>query len=199
MAFTFFFRDQQTLEQFARHFIPAVSGRSRIRIWDAGCAMGAEPYTLAMLLAERMGSFAFKNLRIVATDIDPTGEFARTIERGVYPRELVSRIPADYRQRFFTEADNGFRLTDSIRACVEFRRHDLLTMNPVAEGLSAIVCKNVLLHFPPGERLEVMKMFHQALAPGGFLTVEQTQELPCELSGLFSPLTGEARVFRRGG
>ena len=37
------------------------------RIWDAGAAMGQEPYTLAIMFADRMGHFAFNNLRIDAT------------------------------------------------------------------------------------------------------------------------------------
>ena len=59
MAFTFFFRDMHTIDHMAKILIPEVSGRSRIRIWDAGCAMGPEPYTLAMILAEAMGQFSF--------------------------------------------------------------------------------------------------------------------------------------------
>ncbi|MEI8376744.1 MAG: CheR family methyltransferase [Planctomycetota bacterium] len=51
MAFTFFMRDQPTLEH-ADHMIRYASGRSRIRIWDAGCAMGQETYTIAMIFAE---------------------------------------------------------------------------------------------------------------------------------------------------
>ena len=40
MAFTFFFRDNHTLEQLVKHLLPTVQGRSNIKIWDAGCAMG---------------------------------------------------------------------------------------------------------------------------------------------------------------
>ncbi|HPB55993.1 MAG TPA: CheR family methyltransferase, partial [Candidatus Aminicenantes bacterium] len=68
MAFTFFFRDNHTLEQLVKHLLPTVQGRSNIKIWDAGCAMGPEPYTLAILFAEKMGKFAFKNVRIDASD-----------------------------------------------------------------------------------------------------------------------------------
>jgi hypothetical protein len=42
MAFTFFMRDQPTLEHAADHMIPYASGRSRIKIWDAGSALGQD-------------------------------------------------------------------------------------------------------------------------------------------------------------
>ena len=54
MAFTFFMRDQPTLEHAADHMIPYASGRSRIKIWDAGCALGQETYTIAMIFAEKV-------------------------------------------------------------------------------------------------------------------------------------------------
>src|SRR5512141_2294572 len=92
MAFTFFFRDAHTLEALVDAFLPYVAGRSRVRIWDAGCALGQEPYTLAILLAERMGPFAFRNLRIDATDSDPTGQFQPVIENAVYTAEELARV-----------------------------------------------------------------------------------------------------------
>ena len=72
LAFTFFFRDQQVLERVVEHSLPGLSGRSHPRIWDAGVAMGQESYTLSIMFAERMGHFAFKNLRIDATDVEST-------------------------------------------------------------------------------------------------------------------------------
>ena len=76
MAFTFFFRDSHSLELAVDHVTPTLAGRARSRIWDAGCATGQEVYTLAILLAERMGTFGFRNIRIDATDIDETDQFA---------------------------------------------------------------------------------------------------------------------------
>ena len=55
MAYTFFFRDLQMLELAINHVVPELAGRSRPKIWDAGCAMGPEVYTLAILLAKEMG------------------------------------------------------------------------------------------------------------------------------------------------
>ena len=64
MAFTFFFRDITTIEEAVQQIIPTIIGRSKINIWDAGCAMGPEPYTLAIVLSENLGHFAFKNVKI---------------------------------------------------------------------------------------------------------------------------------------
>ena len=101
MAFTFFFRDQHVLERVVEHSLPSLAGRNHPRIWDAGVAMGQEPYTVAILFAERMGHFAFNNLRIEATDVESTGQFAQIVEAAMYPREELSRLPAGHSRKVF--------------------------------------------------------------------------------------------------
>ena len=201
MAFTFFFRDQQVLERVAEHLLPSLAGRAHPRIWDAGSAMGQEPYTLAMILAERMGHFAFNNLRIDATDVESTGQFAKMIEAAVYPRDELSRLPEGILEKYFEP--NGqhdhFRVIDRIRGRVVFQQHDLLSLKEIGQGYSLVLCKNVLLHFQAAERIEVLKMFHHALAPGGLFASELTQEMPPELAPLFERAIPDVQVFRKVG
>jgi chemotaxis protein methyltransferase CheR len=98
MAFTYFFRDSHTLELTVKHMAPEVMGRSRIRIWDAGCAMGPEPYTLAILCAENLGKFAFKNLSIQATDVDEANNFGHSETLHGLDLPLVPSAPTIYRK-----------------------------------------------------------------------------------------------------
>ena len=81
----------------------------------------------------------------------------------------------------------GFvEVVPELRAKVAFSHRDLLSLRPVREGLSLIVCKNVLLHFDEAQRINVLQMFHQALQPGGTLVMERTQKLPETLARLAS-------------
>lgn len=199
MAFTFFFRDQQVLERVVEHSLPSLAGRSRPRIWDAGAAMGQEPYTLSIMFAERMGHFAFDNLRIDATDVESTGQFAQMIEAGLYPQEELSRLPEGILDKYFEP--NGkpgyLRVIDKIRRRVVFQRHDLLSFQEIGQGYSLVLCKNVLLHFQPLERIEVLRMFHRALGPGGLFATERTQEMPPELASLFQRVVADGPVYRK--
>lgn len=199
MAFTFFFRDLHTIELTVKHLLPFISGRNRVRIWDAGCAMGPEPYTIAIVLAENMGRFAFRNITIDATDIDESGTFAKIVTDGVYPEDELKRIPADIFSKYFTPAEQpGYYVIDeAVRSRMQFRKHDLLTLEPVGDDYSLIVCKNVLLHFQPEQRVEVIKMFHKSLAPGGYFMTEQTQKLPEDLSGLFQRVADDAQLYKK--
>jgi chemotaxis protein methyltransferase CheR len=197
MAFTFFFRDSQTLELAIDEALPSLGGRAFIHVWDAGCAHGPEPYTLAILLRERMSDYIFSNVHIHATDIDSS--FAAQVTSGVFADQEVKRVPPEILQKYFRPASRpGFvEVVPELRAKVAFSHRDLLSLSPVREGLSLIVCKNVLLHFEEPQRINVLRMFHQALQPGGTLVMEHTQKLPDTLGPFFQQAAPYAQVFRK--
>lgn len=197
MAFTFFFRDLTPLEHAVRFLIAGVAGRTRIRIWDAGCAMGQEPYTLAILLAEKMNHFAFRNVEIHATDYDEP--LLKVLSEGIYPGEELKRIPEELFAKYF-EPDGKpghFRISPVIRSAIHPHHHNLLSLSPFRTGFSLVVCKNVLLHFQPSERIQVIRMFHQALEKDGIFVTEHTQKMPEELSGHFTQLVADGQVYRK--
>ena len=199
MAFTFFFRDIHTLEQLASQFIPYADGSTRVKIWDAGCAMGPEPYTFAIVLAERMGYFTFKKVEIHATDIDEQDQFGKIIQDGIYPIGELSRMPPNILEKYFTkvEGTDTYQINELIRSRVKFTKHDILSLQPVDTNYHLVICKNVLLHFTAEQRVDVIKMYHSVLAPGGMLVTEQTQKLPPECVHLFRQATNDANVFEK--
>jgi len=199
MAFTYFFRDMQTLKLITKYVIPEVKGRRQIKIWDAGCAHGPEPYSIAIMFRENMGHFMFRNVQIYATDIDTSSRFDEIITKGVYPEEEIKRIPTGIRKKYFSE--NGqpgyYKISDEIKSRLTYIQHDLLSLKPVATDFNLIVCKNVLLHLNPRERVEVVKTYHKVLVPGGFFVTEQTQKMPAELKPLFQRVVNHGQLFRK--
>jgi chemotaxis protein methyltransferase CheR len=161
--------------------------------------MGPEPYSLAIILRENMGSFCFRNVTIHATDIDHDGRFGEMIATGLYPWERVKRMPEEVLGQYFTAVNNGaeYHVEPELMDVVRYRRHDLLSLEPIRTGFGLIVCKNVLLHFTPDQRRRVVQMFHSALAPGGFLAFEQTQDLVPGTTSLFERVRPDAQLFRR--
>lgn len=199
MAFTYFFRDLHTLELICDHAIPDLRSKAELKIWDAGCAMGPEPYTLAMLLRDRMDQLDFEKVKIQATDIDGSDLFDKIILAAEYPREQVQRIPAEIFEKYFIKVEkrDSYQLTAEIRGAVIFQKHDLLTLNSIGKDFGLILCKNVLLHFNEQERINVIRMFDEALTEGGYLAMEQTQKLPAELEHKFEPVVSNARIYRK--
>jgi chemotaxis protein methyltransferase CheR len=189
----------QTLDTIVANVLPSMQGYQYIRIWDAGCAHGPEPYSLAIMLRENMSDFMFRNVCIYATDSDTSNQFGRIIEEGVYPAREVQRIPPAIKERYFTETatKGSYKIDDEIMSCVKFSQHDLLSLKPIREELNLIVCKNVLLHLKPEERVDVIEMFYGALREGGSLAMEHTQEMPDRSKKMFEPITCLGQVFRK--
>lgn len=199
MAFTYFFRDSQTLDTIVKNVLPTMQGYQYIRIWDAGCAHGPEPYSIAITLRENMSNNMFRNVRIHATDLDTTDQFGRIIKEGVYPADEVQRIPQAIKDKYFTQTDRTgyYKIDDEIRSCITFNKHDLMSLKPIRGEFNLIVCKNVLLHLAPADRVAVIGMFFEALREGGFLAMEHTQEMPNSAKNMFEPITCLGQVFRK--
>jgi len=199
VAFTYFFRDMLTLEIIRDFALNSLKGRKYIKIWDAGCAMGPEPYSLSIVLRENMGYMYFRNVKITASDIDNSDLFEKIVKDGTYPREQVERIPKEILSEYFVEGEDGnFTISEEIRKSVCFVKHDLLTLKPVDNNFGLILCKNVLLHFSPSQRVDVIKMFYDALSDDvGYLAMEQTQKLPDEVKDMFEPVVSNAQLYKK--
>lgn len=199
MAFTFFFRDITTIEEAVQQILPTIIGRSKVYIWDAGCAMGPEPYTLAIVLAENLGSFAFKNVKIFATDHDESGHFGEIIAKGIYSYDELKRMPEDIFHKYFTpvETEGYFQISETIRNCIVYQKHDLLKLQAVRTDFNMIMCKNVLLHFPQEDRIKVMQMFHSALLPDGVFVTENTQKMPEELEHAYVKIGKGSQIYKK--
>lgn len=198
MAFTFFFRDQQTLDLIQKYVVPELKSRRFIHIWDAGCAMGPEPYSLAILIRESMGEFLFRNVKILATDIN--GKFGKIIKDGVYSKSEIGRIPEPTLRKYFSPIDNKpdhYVISEQLRKSVEFLEHDLLNFIAPMEGFCLILCKNVLLHFKQEDQIRVVQMFYNALENDGYFATEQTQKLPDKLSHKFKQVVANAQLFKK--
>jgi len=198
MAFTYFFRDKLTLDTIRDHAIPYLRTRRFIHIWDAGSAMGPEPYSLAIVLKENMGNMMF-NVKIHATDIDGSNQFENIIGNGIYHYEQLRSVPEEILAKYFTQNPDkkNYTIIDTIRNSLDFEKHDLLTLKPARTDCSLIMCKNVLLHFTPQERIDVIKMFHDSLEDGGYFVTEQTQKLPDACKDLFEQVVSHAQLFRK--
>jgi len=200
MAFTFFFRDEQILALAADKLAEFAVGRSKIRILNAGCAMGPETYTFAILLAERLGKFALRNVEITAVDIDNENvDFGKTVREGIYHQELLQRIPPDLFAKYFSPAPipDHYIVSSDLRNLVTFQKLDLLTLPILRNDYSLVICKNVLLHFNYAQRVEVLRHYHSLMLPGAFLVMENTQQMPTELFHLFTKVVDYAQLHQK--
>lgn len=182
---TQFFRDPEAFERLRTDILPKLISRGRarnhvLRFWDAGCATGEEPYSLAMLIADLLGAELSQwNVKIFATDLDEAAiNFAR---RGLYSENLLKGISEDYRARFFEPGDLGYSITKILRQMVIFGQQDVTRSAPFPR-IDLILCRNVLIYFTPELQEYILHQFAFSLAPDGYLFLGKAETVRSTLS-----------------
>jgi chemotaxis protein methyltransferase CheR len=151
-------------------FLHELSRERRIlRAWSAACSTGEEPYTLAMLMEERVKT----PYRILATDIDR--KVISEAEKGVYRDHQIKCVPGEYLQRYFTQDSGMWVIREDVKRHVTFQIHNLLA-DAYPDSMDLIICRNVLIYFTDEAKRHVVSSFAKTLSPGGILFVGSTEQ-----------------------
>jgi len=197
---TNFFRDQEAFDALERDIIPrlfeekALLGESdALRIWSAACSTGEEAYSLGMLFTEYVERNGLRaDVQVFATDIDDQAlEIARA---SLYPEAIVTDVPANRLQQYFTKEQNRYRMRKELRERILFARHNILR-DPPFSRLDLISCRNLLIYLDRDIQSEVLRMFHFALNPGGYLFLGNSETADI-CSHLFAPVDKKNRIYR---
>jgi chemotaxis protein methyltransferase CheR len=168
---TFFLRDRRQLGSIDWQAASRRAQDRPIRVWSAACSTGEEPYSLAMLASEALGTRQ-PPIRVLATDISrPALEAARG---GVYRARAVRDVEPELRRRYFHEQAGSWVVDTELRACVEFASHNLVLdpIPPLGEAaFDLIVCRNVFIYFDAQTCERLLAALERALAPGGELVL----------------------------
>ncbi len=198
---TRFFRNPETWALLAERVVPELwAARGRIAVWSAGCASGEEPYTLALLFAERAGTAPAgeaalgRRLRIDATDLDPDAVAAAG--RAEFPAAALRDVPPALRERWFTPSP-PHRLAPALARRVRPLVHDLTREPPPAPPYRLIVCRNVIIYFDRATQERLLVAFADALAPGGRLLLGKVETLVGDARQRFELEDARERLFRR--
>jgi chemotaxis protein methyltransferase CheR len=160
---TAFHRDPEQFELLRTVHLPRLlERRGVLRAWSAGCASGAEPYTLAMLAhEERPGP----THAIVGTDVH-IGMLALAARGGPYTPAQARALPARLRDAHLVWRDGALHVRGALGRHVRFARHDALS-GAYATGFDLVVCRNVAMYLDPEGKLRLGASLVAGLAPGG--------------------------------
>ncbi len=143
-----------------------------LKIWSAACSTGDEPYSLVMLLSKFV---PINKIKIIATDIDK--QVMEKARAGLYHEKSLKALPEEYIKKHFTKInDRTYQISDSVKACVEFKQHDLLK-DLYPANCDLIVCRNVLIYFTDEAKNKIYSSFHEALKKDGLLFVGSTEQI----------------------
>lgn len=192
-----FFRNAETWMVIRDSVLPDLLGRrGSLVLWSAGSAAGEEAYSLAILIAELLGSRrvqCWSRIRIVGTDIDaPSLKAARA---GVYADVALSETPHELRDRWFTR-DDGWRLKKSIRSRVQFEQVDILAGRPDFD-VDLIICRNLLIYLDRPAQKRVFEIFAEVLKPGGYLVLGRVETVAADIRSLLDVVDARERVYKK--
>ena len=191
---TDFFREPEHFRYLAEHAVPNLLGgrgltrRRQLVVWSSACSVGAEPYTLAMVLSDLVGRGLDFDFSVLATDISTRvlGKAAL----GIYPEEMMAPVPPDYRRAYLMRARDRdrreMRVVPELRAKIRFSRMNLLEdAYPLDRLADVVFCRNVLIYFDKPTQQRVLTRLCDALRPGGYLFLGHSetvagQALPVE-------------------
>jgi two-component system, chemotaxis family, CheB/CheR fusion protein len=196
---TEFFRDPKVFAYLRDETLPALIGDAladdrQLRVWSAGCSTGEEAYSLAIALAEALGTERLNLVvRVFATDIDTAAiAFAR---RGVYPASALQKVPPAVRERYFAKSDGGYEVVKSVRAMMTFGEHDLGARAPFPR-IDLILCRNVLIYFTVPMQRAALETFGFSLRDEGRLVLGPSETVAA-MPDLYTEDQGRLRIYRR--
>lgn len=168
-----FYRDPEQWNIMEQKAVPELVARfgSRLKVWSAACSTGDEPYSLVMALSRHI---PLNNIKIYATDMDR--QVIAKAKLGLYAEKSVACVPADLKRRYFRQIGSSYQISDEIKACVEFREHNLLK-DAYPTGCHLIVCRNVLIYFTEEAKDMVYRKFFNSLTSGGLFFSGSSEQI----------------------
>lgn len=194
---TYFFREQSAFDALAGNILPELvrsrRGREqRLRLWSAACCTGEEPYSLAILLHQRIPDLPDWRVTILATDIN--GRYLEKAAAGVYGEWSFRESPAWLKERYFRRVAEGrYAIRPEIRKLVTFAPLNLAEDNfppPTADtnAMDVVFCRNLLMYFTLPQARRVVRNLRHSLVEQGWLVVSSSEGAHA-LSARFAPVS----------
>jgi len=194
------FRDPHFFLAFRRRAIPLLRTYPFIRIWQAGCSLGEEAYSLAILLEEEG---LYDRSLIYATDINEAT--LKQAREAIFPADLMQKYTQNYLasggQRSFSEyytARYEYALMrPSLKRNIVFSQHNLVSDGAFNE-FNVILCRNVMIYFNRDLQERTHALIYGSLSNFGILGLgskESLRLLPHE--PFYEPLEAGEKLYRR--
>ncbi|MEW5797089.1 MAG: protein-glutamate O-methyltransferase CheR [Candidatus Zixiibacteriota bacterium] len=181
---TSFYRNEPQLLCFSDEVLPLLlrektqsRGNRTLRIWSAGCSTGEEPYTLAILILERLKNPTGWNIEIVANDISE--DVLQKARVGTYSGTTIRNVNPDILARYFTQSGDNYTVKPEVKALVKFSQINLNDPHKVAmmTNMDVIFCRNVMIYFSDGVKKQIVRGFFDSLVPGRYLFIGHSETL----------------------
>lgn len=200
-----FFRSPYTFEQVRQMVLPELiaykrkQGNKKLRVWSTACARGEEPYSIAILLAELLGSALTDfDILIQATDISRKAlEYAQV---GVYSAKDVDSLDDNILRQYFDCYHERYEVRADIKKMLHLSYFDLtVTIVLPFVNFDCIFCCNVLIYLQEQLQARLLSMLYDSLATPGYLVLGEVEMPTGKTRARLECLDKKARIYRKLG
>jgi len=173
---TYFFREPKHFD-FLREQANAARQRGQMfRVWSAASSSGEEAYSIAMVLADCMGTTPWE---VIGTDIST--RMVQDAERALFTMDRARHVPQDYLRRYClkgnAEYEGKLLIERGLRNRVKFRHANLNAPLPELGKFDVIFLRNVMIYFSNDTKQQVVNRVATALKPDGYFLVGHSESL----------------------
>lgn len=169
---TQFFREPAVFSYLDEVVFPKLSSRGAgLRVWSAGCADGAELYSVAMLLAERG---LLEGSTLLGTDC--RADAVRQAEWGWFEPARLESLDERLRHAYFVPHQRGWQVCHALREATRWRQQDAFAGAPAGEQpWDLILCRNLAIYLEPSAAARLWSVLAGSLRAGGILVVGKAE------------------------
>ena len=195
---TWFFRDAgalRALAELALQRSAAQGSATTLRLLSLPCSTGEEPYSMAMAVLD--AGMLPHQFHIDAVDISE--RLLARARAGIYGRGSFRGADLAFRERHFDGAADGYRIRDTVRQLVTFRRGNLIAPEVSwSDRYDFVFCRNVLIYFDAATQDRALRNVAALLKPDGYLFVGAAETALLWEREFRSSRVGGAFVFQKG-
>ena len=176
---TFFFRHREAFDALRDIVFPDLIRRNqavrKLRIWSAGCSIGAEPYSIAILLKRDFGHLLSGwEVSIIATDINR--DFLERAREGKFEDWAFRSVSEEVKGGCFSRSGRSWLIDAQYKQWISFQYHNLVkdpcpSLRNHLDAFDLILCRNVTIYFSQRTVSNLVQELYFSLPANGWLLV----------------------------
>jgi len=174
---TYFFREEAHFEFLSSAVIAKHPVGTSLDIWSAASSTGEEIYTIAFVLAEKLGLKA--PWTVTGSDISTT--VLATAERGHYWLDRTRGLPIPIMHKYCLKGvrsqEGSYMIAPEIKQRTRFLQVNLNRPLPEVGKFHVIFLRNVMIYFDAETKRQAVARLVQRLHPGGYFIVGHSESL----------------------